>query len=188
MSGIICLETEWTITKKDNKRWLCSEPLLRFLSESYHIPYIYRIVATYDELRYYLKQFCKKEYDKYNILYFSCHGETHGIQLEGHKELLTLHDLQEIGGTAFQGRFVHFSSCKTMLGSQTLIDEFKDTTGAKVVSGYTKSVDTVLSAIHDIALFREYQESKQIPPIFNRLHSLYGGLEDKLGFRTNSFE
>ena len=85
--GIICIETEWQITKKKNRLSLNSEPLLRFMEESYGIPFIYRRIATQKELIYYLKQFCKNEYAKYEILYFSFHGQTHGIKLEGEKEL-----------------------------------------------------------------------------------------------------
>ena len=185
--GIICIETEWQITKKKNRLSLNSEPLLRFLDESYGIPFIYRRIATQRELIYYLKQFCKNEYAKYEILYFSFHGQTHGIKLEGEKELLSLNDLLEIGGDIFKNRIVHFSSCRTLLGSQKSIDVFKDNSGAKAVSGYPKSVDSVLSAIHDIALFRECQERKQIPAIFRRLESMHEGLQKELGFRTHSY-
>lgn len=183
--GIICIETEWEITKKNNRVSLNSEPLLRFMEESYKIPFIYRRIATQGELEYYLKQFCKKEYAKYEILYFSFHGQTHGIQLEGEKKILSLNDLLEIGGDIFKNRIVHFSSCRTLLGSQKSIDDFMNNSGAKAVSGYTRSVDSVLSAIHDIALFRECQEKKQIPAIFRRLKNLHEGLQQELGFRTH---
>jgi len=55
--GIICIETEWEITTKNNSRYLNSEPLLQFISKMYGIPYIYRKVATVEELKYYFKQF-----------------------------------------------------------------------------------------------------------------------------------
>ena len=175
--GIICLETEWHITKKRNQISLNSEPLLRFMKECYGIPYIYRRIATLGELEYYVKQFRKSEYDKYEIFYFSFHGQTHGIQLEGEKEPLSLEDLLAIGGDVFNNRFIHFSSCRTLLGAH----------GAKSVTGYTKSVDSVLSAIHDIALFKECLEKEQIPAIFRQLERFYGGLQEKLGFRTHSY-
>ena len=185
--GIICLETEWHITKKRNQVPMNSEPLLRFMKECYGIPYIYRRIATLGELEYYLKQFCKSEYDKYEIFYFSFHGQTHGIQLEGEKEPLSLDDLLAIGGDVFSNRFIHFSSCRTLLGAQKAIDQFKVDSGAKSVTGYTKSVDSVLSAIHDIALFKECLEKEQIPAIFRQLERMYGGLQEKLGFRTHSY-
>ena len=75
--GIICIETEWQITKRSNRLSLNSEPLMKYISEMYDIPYIYRRVATLGELKYYLEQFSKKEYmNNYSILYFSFHGNT----------------------------------------------------------------------------------------------------------------
>lgn len=38
--GIICIETEWQITKKGSRRAINSEPLVKFISEMYGIPYI----------------------------------------------------------------------------------------------------------------------------------------------------
>lgn len=166
MAGIICIETEWEITTKGNRRNLNTEPLIKFISDLYCVPYIYRRVATLSELTYYLKQFQKKEYQKYNVLYFSFHGDTHAIQLEGEKEALTLFELQEEGGQVFNNRYVHFSSCRTLLGSEIVSQQFKKESGAKLLTGYTKSVDEDLSAIHDIALIGELLKRKQIAPMF----------------------
>lgn len=69
MHGIICIETEWQVTKKKNRLTLNSEPLLRYVSEMYQIPYFYRRVATKSELSYYLKQFSKKEYEAKKSVY-----------------------------------------------------------------------------------------------------------------------
>ena len=181
--GIICIETEWQLTKKGNRRNLNSEPLMKFISESNKIKYIYKQVATRGELEYYLKQFRKKEYSGYDILYFNFHGETHLIQLEGEKEGLTLDELQKIGGNVFEDRFVHFSSCRTLLGSENDIERFKNESKAKIVSGYRKSVDTYLSAVHDIALIGAYIKYSQKPAIFKHMSQLYGELEEKLGFK-----
>ena len=184
MAGIICIETEWRITTKGNRRNLNTEPLIRFIGELYRVPYIYRRVATLSELTYYLKQFQKKEYQKYNVLYFSFHGETHVIQLEGEKKALTLSELKEIGGQVFNDRYVHLSSCRTLLGAEDVAQEFKKETGAKILTGYTKSVDEDLAAIHDVALIGELLKRKQIAPLFKALKENYEGLEKKLGFKA----
>ena len=183
MKGIICIETEWQITTKGNRRSLNSEPLIKFISEMNKVPYLYRHVATLSELTYYLKQFQKKEYvDRYGILYFSFHGLPHVICLEGEKESISLEELQEIGGNVFRNRYVHFSSCRTLWGSDSYALKFKNETGAKTLTGYTKNVDTDLSAIHDVALISEIIKRTQIPPIFRFLKEKYEGLERKLGF------
>jgi len=184
MAGIICIETEWQITTKGNRRNLNTEPLIKFISDLYGVPYIYRRVATLGELSYYLKQFQKKEYQKYNVLYFSFHGNTHAIQLEGEKEILTLSELQEKGGQVFNDRYVHFSSCRTLLGSEGVAQQFKKDTGAKTLTGYTKSVATDLAAIHDVALIGGFIQRKQIASIFKALKENYEGLEKKLGFKA----
>lgn len=180
--GIICIETEFEITSR-KKLHLNSEPILQFLSKTYGIPYIYRKVATIEELKYYFKQFKKKEYfDKYHLFYFSFHGETHLISFES-GDTLNLSELSNISNGIFKGKFVHFGSCRTMLGSQTAIQDFCTTTGAKMVSGFTKSVNFDLCAIHDAAFIAETIMCKQTPTIINHMNNLYGGLQNKLGYR-----
>ena len=63
------------------------------------------------------------------------------------------------------------------------IQEFCNTSGAKMVSGFTKKVNFDLCAIHDAALIAETITCKQIPSIINHMNNLYGGLQKKLGFR-----
>lgn len=182
--GIICIETEWQITKRSNRLNLNSEPLMKYISEMYGIPYIYRRVATLGELKYYLEQFSKKEYmNNYSILYFSFHGNTSAIQLEGEKEELQLDTLLNIGGNVFENRLVHFSSCRTLLGSSIRAESFKVNSKARILSGYTKTVDGSLSAIHDIAYFGEYLTKTRTTAVFNNLEKNFSGLEDTLGFK-----
>lgn len=181
--GIICIETEWQITKRANRLNLNSEPLMKFISEMYGIPYIYRRVATKDEFQYYLHQFSKKEYaNKYDIIYLSFHGQTHAIHLEGEKEDLSLDELIEMGGSVFENRFVHLSSCRTLIGSSSTAISFKEKTGAKLLSGYSKSVDGALSAVHDIALFGEYLQRVRLSCIAKNMEKNFGELEKTLGF------
>lgn len=181
--GIICIETEWQVTSRSSRRDMDTNSMLRFLHEVHQIPFIYRRVATEGELSYYLKEFGKSEYPKkYSIIYFSFHGNTHTIRLEGDNKELTLTDLASIGGAVFSDRLVHFSSCKTLLKSDSMVNQFKEETGAKLVSGYSKSVDTMMSAILDLGLFDAFFTYKQIPAIIRRIKSLYGGLSQELGF------
>ncbi|MBR2050381.1 MAG: hypothetical protein IKK35_00010 [Rikenellaceae bacterium] len=182
--GVICIETEWDITTKNNRRDINSEPLLQFLSKMYGIPYIYRKVATIEELKYYFKQFRKKEYaDNYNMYYFSFHGGTRLVSFES-GEFLELADIAEMANGIFEGKFVHFGSCRTMRGSKDKIEEFCASVGAKMVSGFTKDVDGALCAIHDVAFIAEIMKCSQIRTVINHMEKLYGGLQDELGFRS----
>ena len=180
--GIICIETECELTIKKNRLDLNSELLMQFLSKSCNIQYIYRRVATIEELRYYFKQLSKKEYSDYNIIYFSFHGDTQGISLESGK-FLTLEELAAMTQGLFEGKYVHFGSCRTMLGSQVKLDDFCSSSKAKMVTGFTKSVDPVLSAIHDAALINEILKCKHSATVIAHMSSLYDGLQQKLGFR-----
>lgn len=187
-NGIICIETECQVTKRENRLSLNTESLMRYISEMFGVRYIYRRVATRAELEYYLKFFNRREYDDCSVLYLSFHGEKHAIILEDEeKKPLSLKELLDIGGNVFNNRYVHFSSCRTLIGSQTVIDQFKKQSKAKMVSGYTKCVDSHDSAIHDIALIGELLTKKQVPTLLSWMEKRYGGLEEALGFRTDSW-
>lgn len=185
-AGIICLETEWEHTVKRNKRSINTKPLLDFLEKSSGCKVIYRRVATKNELQYYLKRFNLVEYNNYSIFYLSFHGDTHSIFLEGEKgndAMLTLSDLSQMAGDTFRNRFVHFSSCRTLLGSGKELEDFKNVTGAKHISGYTKSVDGILSAINDIAYFDRIFNYATTKGVASAMNKLYSGLGEELGFR-----
>ena len=78
-----------------------------------------------------------------------------------------------------------------MLGSEKELENFKTETGAKCISGYTKSLDGILSAINDIAYFDRI-DIAYFDRIFNyatmkglasAMNKLYSGLNDELGFK-----
>ena len=138
--GIICLETEWEHTIKQNRLSLHTRSLLGFLEKSWGCKVIYRRVATKGELQYYLRRFATSEYNDYSIFYLSFHGDTHSIFLEGEKKTekkLTLKELADMAKGVFTDRFVHFSSCRTLLGSDKELEEFKNNTGALYPSAGT---------------------------------------------------
>ena len=169
-NGIICLETEWEHTIERNRRSIHTKPLLDFLEKSSGCEIIYRRVATKNELQYYLKRFNLAKYDNYSIIYLSFHGDTHSIFLEGEKgdeAVLNLSDLAHLSDGVFKKE----------------LENFKIETGAKCISGYTKSVDGILSAINDIAYFDRifnYVTMKGLESVMNKL---YSGLNDELGFK-----
>lgn len=183
--GIICLETEWEHTSPKNKMPLHTEPLLEFLGKAWKRKFIYRRVATFSEMLYYLKKFnTKKNKADYPIFYLSFHGDTQSIFLEA-GSLITLDRLVKMADGCFEGRHVHFSSCRTLLGGEKQLLEFKKAAGAKSVSGYTKKVDGVLSAINDIAYIDQIFRHP-IKPAYAEQSMLkyYNGLGAELGFKV----
>lgn len=185
--GIICIETEWEHTTKGNRLSLHTKALLDFLEKSLGCKIIYRRVATKNELQYYLKRFGMAEYNGYSVIYLSFHGDTHSIFLEGEKKgenMLTLTELAEMSNGVFENRFVHFSSCRTMLGSEKELEKFKNDTGALYISGYTTSVNGILSAINDIAYFDQiFQYPTKKALIASAMEKYYSGIGKKLGFK-----
>lgn len=69
-TGIICLETEWEHTIKQNRLSLHTRALLGFLEKSWGCKVIYRRVATKGELQYYLRRFATSEYNDYSIFIY----------------------------------------------------------------------------------------------------------------------
>lgn len=59
----------------------------------------------------------------------------------------------------------------------------RDETGAKCISGYTKSVDGILSAINDIAYFDRIFNYATMKGLESAMDKLYSGLNDELGFK-----
>lgn len=152
--NIICLEAEWlyNANKKKDRFNLKTEPLLNWLKEFHHCDVIYRHILHKADLQHYLNFFqpTKRNFKNHEIIYIACHGNEASIHLEdGDIDLETLADM---AGDFFEGRIVHFSSCKT-LANPDIAQNFKAKTKAKLVSGYTKTVDAMKSAIADMALF-----------------------------------
>lgn len=185
--GIICLETEWEHTVKSNQISLHTKPLLEFLENAWHCKTIYRRVATRSELQYYLNRFNNPEYDDLSIIYLSFHGDTHSIILEGENKDncdISLEELSKMSNGVFRDRFVHFSSCRTLIGSNKELEKFKNDTGALYISGYSTSVDSIQSAINDIAYFDQiFRHQKKRALIRTAMEKYYQGLDNKLGFK-----
>lgn len=171
--NIICFETEWLYNhqNKDKRFNLNCRPVLQCLKDFYGCDFIYRNFLTKDDLKYYMDYFNTASFKKkYPIVYISTHGWNSSIHLEGvkapkrkkkqiedeEKPDLNLHELAEMSPGFFEGRIVHFSSCKTLVSEQDALD-FKYETGAYYVSGYKKSVDAMRSVILDMAYFNFLQ-------------------------------
>ena len=186
--NIICIEAEWlyNFCKRDHRFDLRTEPLLNWLKEFHQCDVIYRHILCKADLMYYLDYFksTKKEFKKYEIVYIACHGDKSMIHLEdGDVDLVSLADM---AGDFFSGRIVHFSSCNT-LADPDVVKRFKCKTQAKLVSGYTKAVDAMKSALADMALFNELMYiDKKFGIITNseksKFRKTYKSLLEELGF------
>lgn len=157
LHNYFCIETEWYFSKVRLQDPFSSEPVLKILENAYDSRYIYRRVATKAELEYFLRRLKLKSFSDYDVVYLAFHGAESCIRLEGEgrsarNNLVSFDELAEMADGAFEGRIVHFSSCET-LASEVDARRFKRATKARLVSGYTKSVDSMRSTIADLTYF-----------------------------------
>ncbi|WP_286437688.1 DUF6642 family protein [Bacteroides acidifaciens] len=187
---IICLEAEWLYNscQKRNRFNLKTEPLLNWLKEYHDCNVIYRHILSKADLQHYMDYFNpeKRDFKSYGIVYIACHGNEAALSLEGNDGDIDLDTLAEISGNFFSGRTVHFGSCCTLADPEA-VKKFKARTGAKLVSGYTKPVDPMKSAIADMAFFNDLMYiDKRFGIITNEERSsfrkTYQSLLNELGF------
>ena len=189
---IICLETDWLYndSEKENRFDLKTDLLLNCLKDFHKVNIIHRTILHKAALEHYMRYLkpSKTEFKNPKIVYISCHGEKGSIHFEdGDIDLDELADMANEAGGFFNGRIVHFSSCKTLADPEAA-KNFKSITGARLVCGYTKKVDAMKSAIADMALFNHLMYiTTKFGSLTNRerstFYKTYGTLLDELGFK-----
>lgn len=188
MHNIICFEAEWLYNNnKENRFNLKTESLLTCIKEFYGCKIIYRQVLHKQDLSYYLRYFRehKRISNNYPIIYIASHGDKGYIHLEDGD--IDLFELAEEAKGFFENKVIHFSCCKT-LSDPDLISDFKNMTKASLVTGYSKSVDAMKSAIADIALFNSMMHLTNFGTIKNQdwssFRKTYKSLLEELGFEA----
>lgn len=185
--NIICFETEWLYNHQEtNNRFnLNSQPVLQWLKDFHNIDIIHRSILTRDDLKYYMKYFSdRRRFKKYQLIYFSTHGQNHAIYLEGEEEpRVDLQELALMNPYFFEDRIIHFSSCTTMKNKDAIID-FKNQTNAKKVSGYCRNIDPMDSAVLDMAYLNALQNFtvKTLEKETSKFQKHYASLIDYLEF------
>lgn len=184
-NGIICFETG-DFKKYNTTNEFYALPLLEFMKNEMGIEFIYRQVATRQELEFYLKKIGDKHFkNKYNVVYFSFHGRPENIFLtHDERSNVSLDDLAEMGAPyeSFLDQHIHFSSCETLDCDDSLIKTFKRNVGAKTVSGYTKCVNTTPAFINEFAYFHQIFTFNTLTTIKKHMEN-YDVQLSKLGFK-----
>lgn len=176
LHNIICLEAEWLYNNNEYKFNLKTDQILECLREFHDFELIHRNVLDKNGLIHYMHHLApfKRGMRKFDIVYFACHGWNHAISLEGEDGLIDLRILADIAleNNFFRNRIVHFGSCKTLSNSEA-VEDFKRITGARLVCGYTKSVDAMKGAIADMALFNHMIDIKNVGTVLNKERSKF---------------
>lgn len=183
--GIICFETG-EFAKHRTSDQFDALPLLQFMQKAMDIEFIYRQIATREELMFYLKKIGEQHFlNSYGVVYFSFHGAPETLCfLQSGKSIITLDELGDIASqyNSFNGRHVHFSTCETLNCEVETIKRFKRQVKAKTVSGYTESVDSTAAFINELAYFHQIFEDYTAPTIKKHM-SDYQKQLSKLGFK-----
>ena len=147
---IFCLETEWTQSAHDLKDESQVKPLLEFLKNSQKVDYVFRQVATFCDFDYYISHLKRPSYNNYTIVYLCFHGTPGCIHFADDAiPILDLLDFAEDNEGIFDGKIVHFGSCRTLKMSEEDIKTFKRLTKASMVTGYQRSVKMTESFIFE---------------------------------------
>lgn len=189
MHNIICLENEWLFNSQNGNQFdLETKLLLDCLKNFHNCNIIHRHILSKENLQYYMDFFTKdkRKFNKYDVIYIACHGWNHAISLESENGYIDidLTELAEMNEFFFANKIVHFSSCRTLANKDVAL-QFKERTGAKLVTGYKSSVDAMKSAIADLAYFNELMHIKNTGIILNeksKFWKTYKSLLDELKF------
>ena len=162
--NIICLEAEWEYSERNpnNRFSLNTLPMLNWLKETYDCEVIYRKIRTKSDLKYYLDYFRtheEEEFEKFDIIYFACHGEKKSLWIEG--QTIPLTTISKWAKGFFEDKILHFGSCRTM-SNRIDSKHFKKDCQALMVSGYQVSVDAMDSSIADIAIMNDLLSQEDI--------------------------
>ena len=182
---IFCLETEWTQSAHDLKDESQVKPLLDFLKNSNKVDYVFRQVATYFDFNYYISHLKKPSYNSYTIVYLCFHGTPGCIHFADNEPNFTELDLlgfAEENEGIFEGKIVHFSSCRTLKMSEDDIKTFKRLTKASMVTGYQRSVKMTESFIFEAWLLNTLKKHPNY-----RAKRLLDIAKKEMGFFAESF-
>jgi hypothetical protein len=159
--SIFCLEGEWNSTNLKEKTSV--KPFFNFMEETFGIHHVFRKVNSRESFFKYLDllaRYSGSKYKSYGILYLAFHGEKNCIYLDD-GDLISMDEILEKGGSALKNRIIHFGSCNTLRISDSLLSEFYQTSQAKAVSGFSKTIDFLDSSLFDIAYLTKLTEYKR---------------------------
>ena len=143
-------------------------------------------------MKYYLDYFrthakdddSEEDFNKYDIIYFACHGENKSLWIEG--QTVPLVTLVKWAKGFFKDKVIHFGSCRTM-SNKIDSKHFKRDCQALMVSGYQKYVDALDPSIAEIAIMNDLlsQEDIEVERYTNRdsyFYQKYKSILENLDF------
>lgn len=157
----------------------------------------HRTFRNVDDIAFYISQIRKNEGV---LLYFACHGQQGVMQPSGTTRILPTELAQALRNAKPNAiSFIHFGSCEMVLHGRRREShlEIMEASGARWVSGYTKSVDWLPSTFLDLMLAASIfvpqngvsdGRSKRINHNANTFYGLYEQTIRQLGFSALSMD
>jgi hypothetical protein len=151
-------------------------PMLELISKTLNSKFSHLSCNTREELTYNLQLLRKRNY---GILYFAFHGSPGKIHL--HRDRVSLTELGEMMRQRFAGWIIHFGTCSTLRKPRE-VERFVETTGASLVTGFTRDVDWIESSAFELLLFKAFQTYKSPKIVVRHLMTKYSQLAELAGF------
>ena len=179
--GIFCVEGDWSSNLADRAS---VRDMLEMLEAVDGIPFIHEPVGdSVDAFHGALRKWKQKKYASYSIGYFAFHGKP-GKLLLG-RRVVTLKQIGETLKGACAGRILYFGSCSVLQITEEAVEEFRETTGAEAVVGFTRDVSWLASAALDLILLEALAENRERREVEKWLRHEYGALARHLGLRMS---
>ncbi|QIH39642.1 hypothetical protein G7A72_12835 [Flavobacterium sp. Sr18] len=120
-------------------------------------------------------------FKNYEIIYLVMQGEGNSICLNEY--YYSLEEVAELFEGKMKGKIVHFANAKVLDLNAEEAQYFLDITGARAISGYGTTFNTVTSSALDKAFFGLFEEEDDIIEIVEELHQKQYALCKLLDFR-----
>ncbi|MEM9328381.1 MAG: DUF6642 family protein [Bacteroidota bacterium] len=182
MLKVFCLESEWN--EKQLQYNTSVLPMMQYIEQVLgrtNFGFSYRQVPTYESLKHYLKEYQKKQYKSYELLYLAMHGAKGSINFMD--QTVKLSDFAAEYKGAFTGKFLHLGSCRVLDLQSDHLKKIKDALDVKHLTGYSKEVDFLESSMMDMALLRAVATYDRWGSIPKALDKDFPDLIKKLGFK-----
>ncbi len=171
---IHCFEGEWDRKYPE----LSVEPLIKLLEQLYissgkHLTYSYKFCQSIERLRRDLqldrRALVNKEFQ--HCLYFAFHSDGSSLWGDSDKESISFDEIATMLGQNATNSVIFLGSCGTR-ASKHALNQLKESTDAKLVIGYTSSVDWLLSSMFEIFFFNELCRYTNFGSFINRINQV----------------
>lgn len=175
MKPILCLEATWYANSP-----ITVQPFLETLRMLEGVSFVRYPCDTVRDLEHFLSKPVK---GKPGILYLAMHGRKGKLSFSdtNEKEMVSITEVAKMMKKRYRHWHVHFASCETINTTDRIFQEFKQATGASVVSGYMKQVDWIEGYALDMLLMQKAQRYARPAFLVKSMYNNYSDLITRTG-------